>query len=98
MTVLWTIGRGVARLLDVAAALLLLAVLAIILAQIVARYVIGVSMPWSEELSRLLFVWLILIAAAHTQHIKVSLVEDWLSGRARRAWQVVLHLIEAAST
>jgi TRAP-type C4-dicarboxylate transport system permease small subunit len=97
MNVFWTIGRGVARLLDVAAALLLLAVLAIILAQIVARYVIGVSMPWSEELSRLLFVWLILIAAAHTQHIKVSLVEDWLSGRARRAWQVVLHLVEAAT-
>jgi TRAP-type C4-dicarboxylate transport system permease small subunit len=45
MNVFWTIGRGVARLLDVAAALLLLAVLAIILAQIVARYVIGVSMP-----------------------------------------------------
>lgn len=97
MKVLWIMGRGVARLLDVGAALLLFAVLTIILAQIVARYVIGISMPWSEELSRLLFVWLIMLAAAHSQHIKVSLVEDWLSGRARRAWQVLLHLIEAAT-
>lgn len=53
--------RLLGRLLDITAALLLLGVLAVTVAQVTARYLLGVPMPWGEELTRLLFVWLVVV-------------------------------------
>lgn len=66
--------RLLGRLLDIAAALLLLAVLAVTCAQVAARYLLGWPMPWGEELTRLLFVWLVLIAASRARHMRIELV------------------------
>jgi TRAP-type transport system small permease protein len=68
--ILTLIRRG----LDGAAALLLLAILAVTAARVVGRYVLGAGMPWSEELTRLLFVWLVLIGAARTRHMAIDLL------------------------
>jgi TRAP-type transport system small permease protein len=62
------------RGLDWAAALLLLAILAVTAARVVGRYVLGAGMPWSEELTRLLFIWLVLIGAARTRHMAIDLL------------------------
>ncbi|WP_333671669.1 TRAP transporter small permease subunit [Elioraea tepidiphila] len=75
--------RLLGRLLDITAALLLLGVLAVTVAQVTARYLLGVPMPWGEELTRLLFVWLVLIAASRARHMRIELVSDrtppWLA-------------------
>lgn len=68
--ILTLIRRG----LDGAAALLLLAILAVTAARVVGRYVLGAGMPWSEELTRLLFIWLVLIGAARTRHMAIDLL------------------------
>ncbi|WP_439577142.1 TRAP transporter small permease [Elioraea sp.] len=68
--------RLLGRLLDIAAAALLLGVLGVTCAQVAARYLLGVPMPWGEELTRLLFVWLVLIAASRARHMRIELVAD----------------------
>lgn len=64
------------RGLDWAAALLLLAILAVTAVRVVGRYVLGAGMPWSEELTRLLFIWLVLIGAARTRHMAIDLLPN----------------------
>lgn len=64
------------RGLDWAAALLLLAILGVTAARVVGRYVLGAGMPWSEELTRLLFIWLVLIGAARTRHMAIDLLPN----------------------
>lgn len=77
------------RVLDAAAAILLVVVLALTTSQIVFRYVLGISMPWTEELTRLLFVWLVLIAASRTSHMTIDLVPNAIApGRKRRVLEI----------
>lgn len=77
--------RLLGRLLDIAAAALLFAVLAVTCAQVAARYLLGWPMPWGEELTRLLFVWLVLIAASRARHMRIELVPADAPRALRRA-------------
>ncbi|QPC42707.1 TRAP transporter small permease subunit [Kaustia mangrovi] len=81
--------RWLERLLDAAAALLLVGVLAVTAARVVSRYLIGEALPWSEELTRLLFVWLVLIGAARCAHLRVDLLSGMLAPApaAASSWQ-----------
>ncbi len=73
------------RGLDWAAALLLFVILAVTAARVAGRYLFGMGMPWSEELTRLLFVWLVLIGAARTRHMAIDLVPQMSSARVATA-------------
>lgn len=83
------------RGLDWAAAILLLAILLITAARVVGRYLMGVGLPWSEELTRLLFVWLVLVAAARTRHMAIDFLPDASGPRARRALKLFAVLLGA---
>lgn len=76
--------RWLQRLLDAVAALLLSGILVVTAARVVGRYVLDEAMPWSEELTRLLFVWLVLIGAARCAHLRVDLLSAALGPRAGR--------------
>lgn len=82
--------RWLRRLLDAAAALLLAGVLLIAGARVAGRYLLGESLPWSEELTRLLFVWLVLIGASRANHMRIDFIPDLLRGRARRCLELVV--------
>jgi TRAP-type transport system small permease protein len=85
------------RLLDAVAALLLAAVLLITGARVVARYVLGQAMPWSEELTRLLFIWLILIGAARATHLRIDMVPVMLGrGTARLCLEIAVAALSVA--
>lgn len=77
------------RALDAAAAGLLLAILALTAAQVIARYLLGWSMPWGEELTRLLFVWLVFVGASRARHLSIDVLPDALSARSRRLHSLV---------
>lgn len=64
------------RGLDWAAAGLLAVILVVAAMRVAGRYLFGEGLPWSEELTRLLFVWLVLIAASRTRHMSI----DFLPG------------------
>ncbi len=58
-------ARGISdTILDAVAALLLAATVLLSFLQVIARYVLLVSTPWTEELARLFFVWAIFLGAA----------------------------------
>ncbi len=86
--------RWLRRLLDAAAALLLASVLLVTAARVVARYLLGESMPWSEELTRLLFVWLVMIGAARCSHLRIDMLPGALGqGAARLALEAVVAVL-----
>lgn len=61
--------------------------------QVLSRFVFNLSLGWSEEVSRFIFVWLVYISAAmaakHRRHIRVEII-DTLFPRAISKWFGVL--------
>jgi TRAP-type C4-dicarboxylate transport system permease small subunit len=73
-------------------------------AQVLSRYALGFSLPWSEELIRYSFFWSVMLTAAliagDGAHLKVDYVSDKLSPRGRRTLELFndgLMLIFAAA-
>ncbi|MBX3576179.1 MAG: TRAP transporter small permease [Rhizobiaceae bacterium] len=61
-------------------------------AQVLSRYALGFSLPWSEEFIRYAFFWSVMLTAALVAgdgaHLKVDYVSDTLSPRGRRALEL----------
>lgn len=55
-----------------------LALLCVVVLQIIARSVLTISIPWTEELSRFLFIWLTYIGAAIAARKGSNIVIDML--------------------
>ncbi|WP_340109025.1 TRAP transporter small permease [Pikeienuella sp. HZG-20] len=77
--------RVLRRGLDWAAAGLLAVILVVAATRVAARYLFGAGLPWSEELTRLLFVWLVLIAASRTRHMSIDFLPAAAPPRVARA-------------
>lgn len=84
------------RLLDALAAVLLVAVLTVTAIQVIARYLLGLATPWSEELTRLLFIWLVFIGASRAHHMNIDILPNALAPRSARALQIGSALFGAA--
>ena len=65
--------------------------------QVFARYVLNSAPAWTEQAALLLMLWFILFAAAagvrERFHIKLSLLQDSLSGAPRRWLLIICDLI-----
>lgn len=81
---------------DLVAATLLALVTALICAQVVVRYALHGSLVWSEELTRLLFVWMVLVAAASAPPMRVDLFVDMLAPKPRAFLRLVSEVIVLA--
>lgn len=50
--------------------------------QVMSRFVLNLSLGWTEEISRFLFIWMVYLAAAmaakHRRHIRVELIDQFL--------------------
>src|SRR5574337_42357 len=96
--------RGQIRL-SVAAALeglcgLLVAIIAILVfAQVIARYVLNASLAWSEEATRLLFIYLtffgFVVAVQTGRNLHVDLLVGRLPAGPRRWMRILVHLVSA---
>jgi len=82
-----------------AAGALVIAVCAVVLLQVLMRYLFATPNPWSEELSRFAFIWVSLLGASlaveHRAHFGFDQVTKKLAPPARRAvertaWAIVL--------
>jgi TRAP-type C4-dicarboxylate transport system permease small subunit len=69
----------------------------VFLVQIVARFGFNKPLPWTDELAVVLYVWVILWAAAFVvaerEHVMFDLVWNMAGPRTRRAMRVVGHLM-----
>jgi TRAP-type transport system small permease protein len=80
------------RVTDGSAVALFAATLVLVNVQIVCRFVLSVSVPWTEEISRLLFIWLAYLGAAIGLREGTMIVIDTLPqmlGPRGRAWLAV---------
>ncbi len=82
-----------AGLPDALAALLLLAVTVLVCAQVLVRYALGGSLVWSEELTRLLFVWMVLVAAVSAPRMQVDFIVELLPPRLRALQRLLVELL-----
>ena len=84
------------KLIDWISAALMLSIAALASLQVMARYVFGLSTPWSEELLRLMFVAVILLTAAFATHQRVDVLDNKLGPVGRRVQIIVNALFSAA--
>ena len=84
-----TAQRWIRHLAEAMLALTLLGMVIAVFGNVVQRYLWGTGWAVSEELSRLLFVWLVCVAAtlafAENKHLGFDLVTSRLSGRVASA-------------
>lgn len=68
------------RTLEIAAGLLVLGVVFCVTANVFGRFVLNYSYTWAEELSRVLFIWLVLLGAGvgslGNEHVAVTFFRD----------------------
>ncbi len=84
-----TIGRWLQHLIELLMALMLSVMVIAVFMNVVLRYTAGTGFASSEELARLLFVWLVclgaILASAENRHLSFDLVQSRLPRRARQA-------------
>ncbi|MFD1625622.1 TRAP transporter small permease [Azospirillum griseum] len=78
-------------------AAMLAVMVALIFGNVVLRYAFNSGIVAAEEISRLMFVWLVFLGATlalrHQQHLGLELLQARLPFKARRACAVVAHLL-----
>jgi len=84
------------RLIDFITAVLFIGLLLAALSQIVFRFILQISVPWTEELARVIYVYItflgLIILEADDNSIKVPFLVDKLPFKQRLAVQVFLNL------
>ena len=88
---------GIERIVEKLMALALALIVLLIFSNVVGRYVLGTSFAGAEELSRLLFVWLVflgaILALRRRAHLGVELVQARLPRWARKTCAVITHVL-----
>ncbi len=82
--------RGLVRAVEILASVILVLEIAILFVGVVARYLVGAPLTWSDELASILFVWLTMLGSAiafqRDQHMRMTA----LVSRAGPAWRSAL--------
>lgn len=81
--------------------LLMLLMCTLIVVQVFFRYVLFHSLPWSEELSRYFFVWLVFLGVnlgiRDRIEIRIDILDNLLRGKARKYLAVFQLLVSMVS-
>jgi len=98
--VLKKIIKGTDYIEVVIIAILMTALLGLMMFNVVARYVFAFGLAWAEQMSRLLFVWSMLIgisyAAKKYAHLRVSALAFALKGRKEKILMLIGDIIATA--
>jgi len=82
---------------EVAICGLLIALTAVVVSQVFARYVLQAPLSWSEELARFLLMWLSMLSAAYAfktgGHFALRILVMQLPRNLRRAVALSVHLV-----
>lgn len=89
-------SRGVTRTLDAALVVNLALMAVLVFGNVVLRYGFESGIAVSEELSRLLFVWLIFIGAVHAARQRAHIGFDALVDRLPARWKKVVIVVTSA--
>lgn len=85
------------RLEEVFLVILMVAATLIVAAQVFTRYVLKVSLPWSEEIARYMFLWLTWVGAAYAtkerKHVSIDLIYERLPQLGKKVCTVIYTVI-----
>lgn len=78
--------------------ILILAIMVVLVTwQVVARYIFQSPIPWSEQLSKYLFVWLVLINGAYmfgqSGHMNISFFKEKMPVAVQKVLNVLIDLV-----
>ncbi len=97
LQILEAVNGRVARVGRAVAAGLLLVMLVVVLVQVVFRYLLNNSLSWSEEVAKVLMIWLTLLVAPWAYRtglkIRIGLFRDVMPWTMRHGLDVVLSAI-----
>ena len=92
--------RAILTLAKAAIIVISVVMICVTLAQVVFRYVIAAPLPWSEELARYCFVWIVFLGGAvglaRGIHLGVDLVVNALPPPLRRAMDALTRSFSSA--
>lgn len=76
------------KIIRVALCVILLAMIGILMAHIISRYILNSSLTWSEELLKILLVWFgmmsVSVLAARREHVSIVIFKE----HSQRKWQI----------
>jgi len=82
------------------ASILLAAIVLLIFVNVIMRYVLNASLSWGEELTLWFFVWFVWLAVSYAfqnrEHVRITVIRDLLSERARLYADIVIDLLVLA--
>lgn len=91
------VWRMIQSKLEALSGLMLLLTILIIFLQVVTRYVFFYSLPWSEELTRYLFIWFVFLSLSVTIRdnlsIRIDFMEQILKGRAKKILGLIVDVL-----
>lgn len=89
--------RKIQEFINMVTGIMLMALCVIVFVQVIMRYFIGRSAPWSEELTRYLFVWIIFLSVnlgiRDAIEIKIDLLDMFCKGNLMKILQIVRYCI-----
>ena len=92
--------KKVVGVLEVFIFLMVLALLALVILQVVTRYVMQMAIPWTEEVARMILVWMVMvgatIAADRNEHYAITFLSGRLRGPPRLAMLIVTNIFGLA--
>jgi TRAP-type C4-dicarboxylate transport system permease small subunit len=85
------------RLFALLSVLALLAIVAVVILQVFSRFLLPSSPIWTEELSRYLFIYLIVMGSglviSKNQHVRLELFQSALNATWTKVYQLFCHLL-----
>ncbi len=94
--------RTLSRIEDLVAGLLMAAVLGVVSYELFLRNLVGRSNLWTDELSRVLMIWMVYVAVIGVTrdgaHVRVEFIADSLPPRLRRAAGQISDLLIAGAS
>lgn len=85
------------RSLEIAVGLLVLGVVFCVVSNVFGRFVLNYSFVWAEELSRVLFIWLVLLGAGlgslNNEHVSVTFFKNKAPPKIRRGFGILSALV-----
>lgn len=92
-----TLRQRLFAVVEAALFVLSTALLALIALQVFTRYVLQASLPWTEEVARMVLVWMVMLGAAvameRGEHYAITLISDRLRGTAKVAMLVATNIL-----
>ena len=92
------ISKQIIKPVRIAVLLIMILMVVLVLTQIFCRFVLNISVPWTEEMARLCFIWVIFLGSAVVEceggQVCTRIFVDWLDRRVKFILGTAIYIVE----